>query len=468
MSIDLARLVALVGIKPEPRFAEIAIKDVTHDSRKTEPGALFAAVTGSSFDGHDYAKAAIESGAVALIVERSLHLGVPELKVDSVREVLGPISAAVHDNPSKALQLIGITGTNGKTTTVHILCYLLRTLGVKVAEIGTLTDARTTPEAPELHRQLADAVRHRRSVVAMEVSSHGLAQHRLTGCRFSIAAFTNLGDDHLDYHGTTEEYFAAKRALFTPELTELAVINVANEFGKRLADESQIPVVRVGDNLTDLIRLDRQMSEFRWRKQTVQLPLAGTFNVANATMAAEIALVLGHKESEIADALAVTPAVPGRFEVIDQGQQFMVIVDYAHTADALEAVLNAARALTTNQLLVVFGAGGNRQRDKRPVMGKVAQDLADWVGVTNDNPRDEPAQEIIADIVSGMSTPPDLIEQDRRQAIANAFNAASEGDLVLIAGKGHETTQTIGTQLLPFDDRLVAHEELKKLMGVSS
>ena len=468
MSLELARLAGVLGIELRPQWSDIDVSDVSHDSRAVAPGALFAAIRGVSSDGHNYAADAVEAGAVALLVERRLGLGIPELLVSSVRESLGPLASAVHGDPSKALELIGITGTNGKTTTVRILCWLLETLGVSVGEIGTLTGERTTPEAPELQRALAAAVRGQATVVAMEVSSHGLDQHRVDGCRFAVAAFTNLGNDHLDYHGTMEEYFAAKRRLFTAELSELAIVNVDSEFGSRLADEIEIPVVRVGNHLVDSVRLDRYRNKFRWRKQAVHLRLAGAFNVANAVMAAEIAVALGHRPGDVAEALVTTPSVPGRFEVIDQGQPFAVIVDYAHTHDALEAVLAAARAVTKNSLIVVFGAGGNRDHDKRPLMGRVARSLADCVVVTSDNPRDEPPEEIISAIVSGMAIPPDLVEIDRRRAIGAAFDMAREGDLVLLAGKGHEATQTIGSRVVSFDDRLVAREELKLRTGVAS
>ena len=468
MSVDLASLAGVLGIETRPRWSDIDVSDVSHDSRAVVPGALFAAIRGVSSDGHDHADAAVDAGAVALLVQRHLGLGVAELLVSSVRESLGQVSSAVHGDPSQALQLIGITGTNGKTTTVRILCCLLETLGVSVGEIGTLTGERTTPEAPELQRILAKAVLQGETVVAMEVSSHGLAQHRVDGCRFAVAAFTNLGHDHLDYHGTIEEYFAAKRLLFRPELTDLAVVNVDGEFGLRLADEIKIPVVRVGAGNIDSVRFDRHMNEFRWRNHAVYLPLAGAFNIANAVMAAEIAVALGHRPGDVAEALATTPSAPGRFEAIDEGQPFSVIVDYAHTHDALEALLEAARAVTKNSLIVVFGAGGGRDRSKRPLMGGVVRSLADWIAVTSDNPRDERPENIISDIVLGMKTRPDLVEVDRRAAIRAAFDVAREGDMVILAGKGHEATQTIGSQVIEFDDRLVAREELRLRTGVAS
>ena len=466
MSRRLSELAGIAGIEPDPRWSEIEISDVRHDSRAMVPGALFAAIRGDHHDGHDHAGAAAEAGAAALLVQRRLDVGIPELKVASVRESLGPVASAVHRDPSQTLQLVGVTGTNGKTTTVRILCRLLASLGVSVAEIGTLTGERTTPEAPELQRFLADAVGRGVGTVAMEVSSHGLAQHRVDGCRFAVAAFTNLGSDHLDYHGTIEDYFAAKRRLFSPELSDLAIVNVDCEHGSRLADESRIPVVRVGRHLFDAVRFDSRTSRFHWRDRTIELRLLGGFNVANAVMAAETAVALGHSPGTVAEALASIPGVPGRFEAIDQGQPFTVIVDYAHTHEALASVLEAARTVTGKSLIVVFGAGGNRDRDKRPLMGAVARDLADRVVVTSDNPRDERPQDIISAIVSGMAEPPDLVETDRRRAIGAAFDMAEQGDLVLLAGKGHEATQTIGSKVFSFDDRIVARQELQLRTGV--
>lgn len=468
MSRPLSHLAHIVGIEPDPLWSDIEISDVHHDSRAMVPGALFAAIRGDSSDGHDHAASAAQAGAAALLVQRRLGVGVPELKVPSVRESLGAVASAVHGDPSRALQLVGVTGTNGKTTTVRILCRLLAALGTSVAEIGTLTGERTTPEAPELQRFLADAVGREVNTVAMEASSHGLAQHRVDGCRFAVAAFTNLGNDHLDYHGTIEDYFAAKLRLFSPELSGLAIVNVDCEFGSRLADESRIPVVRVGRHIFDAVRFDRHASTFHWRDRTVELQMVGGFNVANAVMAAETAVALGHSPSTVAEALATIPGVPGRFEAIDQGQPFSVVVDYAHTHEALAGVLEAARAVTGKSLIVVFGAGGNRDRDKRPLMGKVARDLADRVVVTSDNPRDEHPEHIISAIVSGMAEPPDFVEADRRRAIGAAFDMAAQGDLVLLAGKGHEATQTIGSQMFSFDDRVVARQELRLRTGLWS
>jgi len=446
----------------------VEVLDVEHDSRRVEPGALFACISGDVTDGHMHAPAAVEAGAIALLVERPLALGVPEIVVSDVRRSLGPAASIVHGDPSRRIDVVGVTGTNGKTTTVRIVASLIRELGGRALEIGTLTGVRTTPEAPELQRELAAALDDRYDIVAVEVSSHALDLHRVDGTRFRVAGFTNLGVDHLDHHGGLDDYFEAKARLFDPVLSEAAVINVVGAAGRRLADRVTIPVVEIDDSSFDVVALGPLASRFRWRGLDVELPLGGEFNVANAVLAAEIVVSLGHPPAAVVGALSRVPAIPGRFESLDEGQVFTVIVDYAHTPDGLEAVLEAARGVTQRDLVVVFGAGGNRDRGKRPQMGDVVRRLADRVVVTSDNPRNEPPDVIISGIVSGMDHPPELIEPDRRMAMRHAFAGARDGDVVLIAGKGHETTQTIADQVLPFDDRLVAREELQRLLRVAS
>ena len=455
-----ARLATTIPVGSPP-----LVDDVEHDSRRVGPNTLFCCVPGSHTDGHDHAPAAVRAGAVALLVERPLDLGVPEVVVPSVRQAMGPAAALVHGDPSRGVAVVGVTGTNGKTTTVRLVAGILTTLGVQTREIGTLTGARTTPEAPDLQRMLADAHRSGDQVVAMEVSSHALDQHRVDGTHFRVVGFTNLGVDHLDHHGTIDEYFAAKRRLFTDGFGDLAVIDTRGVWGRTLADGLAMPHVTIdAAHLVGAITGPRS-STFEWRGVDVELPLAGLFNVANAIMAAEIVYELGREPAEIAGALAEVPTVPGRFETIDEGQEFTVVVDYAHTPDGLEAVLQAAREITERRLVVVFGAGGDRDRAKRPQMGAVARRLADHVVVTSDNPRGEPPETIAAGIVSGMDRPPELVELDRRAAIRHALAGARKGDVVLIAGKGHESTQTIGDAVTEFDDRDVARDELRRLGG---
>jgi len=341
-------------------------------------------------------------------------------------------------------------------------------LGSPVHEIGTLTGSRTTPEGPELQRELAAALAAGDSAVAMEVSSHALDLHRVDGTRFRVVAFTNLGADHLDHHLTYEAYFDAKAKLFTPEMAELAVIDGRTQAGEEMVRRCELPTVVIDRSSIETIESTPVSTTFRWRGVVVDLPLGGAFNVANAAIAAESALALGHEESAIAQALSESAPVPGRFESIDEGQDFTVIVDYAHTPDGLAAVLETARSVTDAKLVVVFGAGGDRDRSKRPRMGDVARRWADRVVVTSDNPRGENPAAIISAIVSGMENPPELVEPDRRAAIRHALAGARSGDVVVIAGKGHETTQTIGDEVIEFDDRSVVREELARHSGVAS
>lgn len=465
MSCRLGAVGERLGVTLPGSDAIVVVDDVEHDSRRVGPGTLFCCVPGANADGHDHAGAAITAGAVALLVERPLGLGVPELVVPSVRAAMGPAAARVHDDPSNDVSVIGITGTNGKTTTVRLVVGILGELGVAAREVGTLTGARTTPEAPELQRLLAAARRDGSRVVAMEVSSHALDQHRVDGTHFAVVGFTNLGVDHLDHHGTLENYFLAKQRLFTDGFAAQAVIDVRQDWGQRIADATPLPAVTIDEDALAPVVTGPRSSRFEWAGQTVELPLGGIFNVANALLAAEVVRALGYAPAAIAAALAAAPTVPGRFELIDEGQEFSVLVDYAHTPDGLEAVLAAAREVTERSLVVVFGAGGDRDQSKRPQMGEVARRLADRVVVTSDNPRGEAPQAIISGIVSGMDRPPELVELDRRAAIRHAIAGARKGDVVLIAGKGHEATQTIGDEIIDFDDRDVARDELRRLGG---
>ena len=450
--------------------AATAVRDVEHDSRLIGPGSLFACIPGQAHDGHIFAGDAVSAGAVGLLAERPIPAGVPCLVVESVRAALGPAAAAVHGHPSGRLDVAGVTGTNGKTTTVRLLAGLLRAAGTATTEIGTLTGTLTTPEATDLQRALALTLRQGASAAAIEVSSHGLVQHRLDGCRFRVAAFTNLGHDHLDYHTSMEDYFAAKARLFTSELADRAVVDTTTEWGRRMARvaASEIPVTEVDQRQIKVTEADTRSSTFCWRGQKVTLPLAGAFNRANAVLAAEVAASLGMEPAVAAAGLAAVAPVPGRFEPVEAGQDFAVVVDYAHTPDALAAALRAARSLTGGNLTLVFGAGGDRDRGKRPEMGAVAARLADRVIVTSDNPRSEDPEQIISEIVGGMERAPDRCDPDRRLALRHALSTAVPGDTVLVAGKGHETIQTIGSERLAFDDRTVVCEEIARLAASGS
>ncbi len=441
--------------------ATTPVTGIAHDSRRVDPGDLYCCVPGASTDGHEHAPTAVGAGAVALLCERPLGLGVPEVRVPSVRGAMGAAAAAIFDHPSDATAVVGVTGTNGKTTTTHLLGALLEAAGRRSAVIGTLTGARTTPEAPELQAELAGFVERGVDVVAMEVSSHALDQRRVDGTRFRVAAFTNLSPEHLDHHGSMEAYFQAKARLFTPALTDRAVVDLDGVHGRLLRDGALVPTV--GYSLADAEDLvpDATGSSFRWRGQPVRLGLPGRFNVANALAAATIAAELGLDPDVIAVSLSAAGPVPGRVERIELGQPFAVVVDYAHTPDGIEKLLAAIRELGHGRVAIVFGCGGDRDRTKRPLMGAAAAAGADRVIVTSDNPRSEDPGAIISDVLTGIPEDTDLlIEPDRRAAIRAALDWARPGDSVVIAGKGHETTQTTGDQVEPFDDRIVSTELL--------
>ena len=466
----------------------VDVRSVEYDSRRVRPGACFACVPGEHTDGHAYAPEAVASGAVALLVERPLGLGVVQARVPDVRTVLGPVASRIVGDPSRALRCIGVTGTNGKTTTTFLLQSIAEAAGERAGLVGT-TGARiggrrietgfTTPEAPELQALLAAMRDQGVTAVAMEVSSHALAQHRVDGTWFAAACFTNLSHDHLDYHHTIEAYFEAKARLFTPERCGVAVTNLDDPHGREIAHRAAglgIPVVTYarddatadvgvdavgyGATGTDLVVLDRRAGE----SVATHLPIVGPVNVWNALAAAATARALDTPLDAVGRGLAAAPVVPGRLERIDAGQPFTVLVDYAHTPDALVHAVAAARVLAGDRRVgVVFGCGGDRDADKRAPMGRAAAS-ADLVVVTSDNPRSEDPAEIAAAAAAGVrdggGNP--VVEPDRRAAITRALAWAAGGDVVLIAGKGHESGQTAGGVTVPFDDRDVAREALAK------
>ncbi|HEX9258310.1 MAG TPA: UDP-N-acetylmuramoyl-L-alanyl-D-glutamate--2,6-diaminopimelate ligase [Acidimicrobiales bacterium] len=365
-------------------------------------------------------------------------------------------------HPARRLTMVGVTGTNGKTTTTHIIRSILEASGRQTGVIGTLSGTHTTPEAPELQARLAAHVAAGDSAVAMEVSSHALAMHRVDGIHFSLAVFTNLGRDHLDFHGTVERYFAAKARLFSPDLAAAGVVNVDDTYGRLLFDAAEVPVTPFSLDEASGLVIGREQSSFRWRGRDVVLPLTGRFNVSNALAAATAASVVGIDEDAIVRGLHAVVPVAGRFEPVATDRPFTVLVDYAHTPDALTEALHAAReAAGGGEVIVVFGCGGDRDQQKRPAMGAVAATLADVVVITSDNPRSEDPAAIIEAVTAGI--PPSsrariVVEPDRRAAIGVALAAAGPGDVVLVAGKGHETYQEIYGQMHPFDDRVVVRE----------
>jgi UDP-N-acetylmuramoyl-L-alanyl-D-glutamate--2,6-diaminopimelate ligase len=462
--MHLSQLLEGIEVREVRGDASIEISGVTHDSRAVAPGTLFCCVPGRVSDGHDHAPAAVAAGAVALLCERSLDLGAAEVVVASARTSMGPVAAAFHGHPSRSMDVVGVTGTNGKTTTTYLLRAILDHAGRRTGVIGTLDGVRTTPEAPDLQARLAELRDTGSTAVAMEVSSHALALERVRGTHFRVAVFTNLTQDHLDFHASMEDYFAAKARLFEPEYADEAVVNVDDPRGLLLQRAARIPThgYSVKDDVSDL-RLAAASSSGTWRGRQLVVPLGGAFNVANALAALASAMILGIDEDTALAGLAAAPPVPGRFERIETGLGFDVVVDFAHTPDGVEQVLRAGRAITRGRVLVVLGAGGDKDRDKRPLMGEAAGRFADLVFVTSDNPRSEHPSAIAEAVADGArrGTAEIRVELDRRAAIAAAIAAARDGDLVIVAGKGHEATQVIDDRVVPFDDRVVVREELE-------
>jgi UDP-N-acetylmuramoyl-L-alanyl-D-glutamate--2,6-diaminopimelate ligase len=462
---------ALVGDPVTP------ILGITHDSRAVSAGQVFACLRGDSFDGHRFAVGAVEAGAAALLVDHRLDdVGdAPQIIVEDTRRAVGPVSAAACGDPAERLLTVGITGTNGKTTTAQLVQALLDAAGRPAGIIGTLHGPRTTPEAPDLHALLARFVEDGKTAVVMEVSSHALALHRIDGTEFDVVAFTNFGHDHLDLHGSPEAYFRAKSALFTSTFAPVAVVNVDDAHGRLLADTLEdrtaaqaMRVVEVCHDDVDAVEVTTDHHRYQWRGHDVALGLGGSFNVSNSQMALTIVDELGIDVGEALRGFADFAPVPGRFEVVatpeTEERGITVIVDYAHTPDGLEFLLSAAREVTSGRTIAVFGCAGRRDRAKRPVMGDVAARGADVAIATSDNPRGEDPEAILADVVAGVS---DEFRSrlttiaDRRSAISHALASAEKGDTVLIAGKGHETTQDLGDEMIAFDDRAVVREELK-------
>ncbi len=476
-------------------LSAVEVGGISHDSRRTVPGDLFCCVPGLVTDGHAHAAQAVERGAVGVLCEHFI----PELEDREVvqtriapgtmRAVMARLAAAFYGFPSRELTMIGVTGTNGKTTVTRLLGDLLSALGRPTNVMGTLSGARTTPEATEVQRVLAgvrDRQRSdgRRHAVAMEVSSHALVQSRVDGIHFDVAVFTNLSHDHLDYHHTMEEYFEAKATLFTPDHAVRAVVGADDEWGQRLLDRVRIPTVAVrhGD-ATDLL-LAAGHTEFTWRGLRITTPLTGAVNVDNALLAAEAAVALDIDPADVARAMTHVLPVPGRLQVIaapaGEGPPFTVMVDYAHTPAGLETVLSEARTLASDRgrVLCVFGCGGNRDRAKRPLMGRVAREHSDVAILTSDNPRDEDPAAIIADVIAGVDRSPPgsppgdggagpgfVVEPERHVAIRRALDGARPGDVVVIAGKGHETYQEFAGNRVPFDDANEARRALAARFG---
>lgn len=469
--------------------ADVAVEDATHDSRAVPPRSLFCAIVGAQHDGHDHVADAVDRGAVAALVQRDVGLGVPTIRVDDVRRRAGPAAAVVHGRPSSDLAVIGVTGTNGKTTVTWMLEAAIGASGRGAGVIGTigarvhgesLSGERTTPEGPAFQRLLATMRDRGVELAAVEVSSHALDLHRVDGTRFRVAVFTNLSQDHLDHHGDMEGYYQAKRSLFTAARADHAVIWVDGEHGARLASETDVATTTVGihgdaDVVATVRRVDLDGGvatlTLDGRAVTVTTPQLGGHNLTNAILATVAGVRAGLPVDATVAGVAAATMPPGRLEEVRRGQPFRVLVDYAHTPDALRVVLGALQGLLAagQRLRVVVGAGGDRDHSKRGPMGAAAA-IADHVILTTDNPRSEDPQRILDAVAAGARGAPGAADRqiemflDRRAAIERAIRAADDGDIVLIAGKGHEQYQELADGLVAFDDRDVAGDVLEELV----
>jgi UDP-N-acetylmuramoyl-L-alanyl-D-glutamate--2,6-diaminopimelate ligase len=459
--MDLERLVAALGAVEVVGRAPVEVRDLAYDTRDVVPGSLYFCVPGARADGHDFAPQAVSAGAVAIVAERPLGVPVPQVLVPDARAAMAPAADEFFGRPTDELQVVGVTGTTGKTTTAFLLYAILAAAGRRPGLVGTI-EARvggerrgvrhTTPEAIDLQRLFREMLDSGDRSVAIEASSHASALRRLDCVRFAALVFTNLSHEHLDFHADMEDYFQAKRRLFV-EGRPPAAVNTGDEYGRRLAAE-------LPDALTFGFGDDATIGPEAIAG--VELKLRGRFNVENALGAVAAARLLGIDEEAITRGLESVRGIPGRFEAIDEGQPFEVIVDYAHKPLALETLLRTVRELASGRVICVFGCGGDRDREKRPQMGRIASELSDTVIVTNDNPRSEDPQSIIDAIVAGAAGDVE-VQPDRTEAIARAIELARDGDVVVIAGKGAEQGQEFADRTVPFDDREAAREALRTL-----
>ena len=462
--MQLERVIAALAPHRVLRRAPVEITDLAYDTRSVTRGTLFFCYRGDHVDRHDLAGEAVARGAVALVVERELEVGVPQLVVGDARAAMAVVADDLYGRPTAELQVAGVTGTNGKTTTAFLLRSILDVAGRRPGLVTTIETqvgterqpaVRTTPEAIDLQRLFRRMLDAGNRSCAIEATSHGSVLHRLDRVRFDVLVFTNLTDDHLDFHGTMERYFDAKRRLFAQAAT--AAVNVGDAYGRRLAAELDCPVVTFGYTREADVRPDAL--------DGIELKLRGRFNGENALAAIAASKLLGIRDEAIARGLGLVRGVPGRFEEIDEGQPFAVVVDYSHTPDSLGHALRTARELAHGRVICVFGCGGDREREKRPAMGRIAAELADVALLTSDNPRSEDPLAILAQVAEGAPDGSLEVEPDRRQAIARAVELARDGDVVLIAGKGHEQGQEVAGRKLPFDDREVAREALRSVVA---
>ena len=478
--MNLERVIAALAPTDVVQRAPVEISDLAYDTRAVGPGALFFCVPGERHDGHAFARDAVERGAVALVVERVLELDVSQLVVPDARRAMAQAAVVFFDDPTRTLEVAGVTGTNGKTTTTFLLHSILGAAGRRPGLLGTIESLiggdrrpaiRTTPEAIDLQRAFREMLDTGDRSCALEATSHGSELGRLDGVHFSALAFTNLSQDHLDFHGTFERYFDAKRRLFVQGERPPAAVNVDDDYGRRLAEELRAlghePLLTFGtagyaDIRPEQLELDGNGARLRAGGIELRTKLRGRFNVENVLAAVAVSRLLGVENDAIAAGVEALEGVPGRFEAVEAGQPFAVVVDYSHKPDALENVLRTARELARSRVICVFGCGGDRDRGKRPLMGRIASELADVAIVTSDNPRSEDPDAIIAEVVAGAGASLE-VEPDRADAIGRALALAQEGDVVVIAGKGHEQGQEFAGRVVPFDDREVAREALRRL-----
>lgn len=470
----LASLVGgTVGHGPDP-----VVREVTHDSRGVTEGSLYVAIRGAAADGHSFVPAAVDAGAVAVCVDHDVGAAVPQIVVKDTRQVLGELAAAVHDDPSTAVDVVGVTGTNGKTTVTHYVESIARRAGLSTGLVGTIATRSgdrsvpatlTTPEASELQRLLAGMRDEGVGLVAAEVSSHALEYGRVRGTRFAVAAFTNISQDHLDFHGDMDAYRAAKETLFTDYEIGTAVVNIDDPTGAGIAARYRGDLITVGsggDYSVHDIDLYRSHTTFTLESpqgsSRVTAPIVGEFNVSNLLLAAVCCIAAGVDSNRVLEGIPYVTGVPGRFELVSGDDPITVIVDYAHTPQGVTTAVETGRHLSGGRVIALLGAGGDRDRRKRPEMGRALSD-ADLAVVTSDNPRGEDPEEIAAAVMSGVEENVNhILEVDRRRAIGLALDAASDGDVVLILGRGHEPTQNLGSEKVPFDDREVASAALTR------
>ena len=475
--MNLERVIAALAPTDVVLRAPVEISDLAYDTRAAGPGALFFCVPGERYDGHAFARDAVDRGAAALVVERVLELDVSQLVVPDARRAMSQAAVLFFEDPTRELEVAGVTGTNGKTTTTFLLHSILASAGRRPGLLGTIESRiggerrpaiRTTPEAIDLQRVFRQMLDSGDRSCALEATSHGSELGRLDGVRFAALAFTNLGQEHLDFHGTFERYFEAKRRLFVEGDRPPAAVNVGDAHGRRLVEDlrglGHEPLLTFGfadeaDIRPEQLELDGGGARLRAGGIELRTKLRGRFNVENVLAAVAVARLLGLTTEAIAAGVEALEGVPGRFEAIDAGQPFAVIVDYSHKPDALENVLRTARELAGNRVICVFGCGGDRDRGKRPMMGRIAAERSDVAIVTSDNPRSEDPGAIIAEVVAGAGAKLE-VEPDRAAAIERAIGIAREGDVVVIAGKGHEQGQEFADRTIPFDDREVARQAL--------